>query len=400
MSDFGRFKQLSDLQSMTATSQEGVILLLDPSEIEISPQVRKRFKNIPELAESMRKGQEQPIVVGPLNQDTQKYPLQKGERRVRAAMLIGEGFKLEAKVNAKALSPVTVTASQLVENVQREDLLPLEIAAALVDLREKLRNEGKKGTGKELAQEVSKPESWVSMHLYLAELPDDLKALAEEEVITDAEVIQSLRKISTLEHGLYLKLLDQAKSEAGLTRADIRIHMKALKVKSTSVEELATNQTNTGTGGAQTAMPDARGGEVGSTANTATIPAAEATTTNASPESHGTAAGQLSPTNVSTEAQTDTRQAATGLAAHRNPTGTRKKGKPEIVDIPAGQIVIQVRVALDEGLIFGELLTNRGAKDDTGWGVVSYLDGGKPKVDAFTLDRIEFVSIAQLAACD
>lgn len=382
---FDRFRSLSDIHSMTETSQEGVILKLDPSEIEVSPQVRKRFENIDELAESMRKGQEQPIVVGPMNPDTKKYPLQKGERRVRAAVLIGNGYKLEAKVNAKVQTPSEEVTSQLTENLQRESLLPLEIAAALLDLREKLRNEGKKYTGKALAEEVSKPESWVSMHLNMAQLPAELKDLVENDVITDPEVIQSLRKISIEQPGLYAQLLEQSQSETGLTRADIRAHMKALKGRSSPDEVAPTPQMPSGT----TSVP------VGS-------PSAAVATTSTG-ESPGLQVGtelQVPPNSVGVEPKVDPGQTTACPVAQRNAVGSRRKGKPEIVEVPLGQSVIHVRVALDEGLIFGELLTDRAVKDDTGWGVVAYLDGGKPKVEAFTLDRIEFVSIAQLATGD
>ncbi|MFK4741456.1 hypothetical protein, partial [Klebsiella pneumoniae] len=85
-------------------------------------------------------------------------------------------FKIAAIVDATVRTKAKATSSQLSENIHRENLTPIEIAAGLVELREQLKEEGKKGTGRDLAEACKKPESWVSKHLALATLPDELAA--------------------------------------------------------------------------------------------------------------------------------------------------------------------------------------------------------------------------------
>jgi len=95
-------------------------------------QVRKRFRNIEELAATLvTEGQQSPIIVSPKGEDG-KYVIQKGERRWRACKH-ADIPTIDIIVNDKNQGELDETAGELIENIQRDDLTPLEIAEALVN---------------------------------------------------------------------------------------------------------------------------------------------------------------------------------------------------------------------------------------------------------------------------
>lgn len=401
--DLTRLKGLSSVNALTEGAQQGTVLELDPSQIRVEKQVRKKFRNLEELARSMKEEQQSPIIVSPLDKNTNTYLLQKGERRLRAAKLIGEGFKIKAIVDPTVRSKSKSTASQLAENIQREPLTPIEIAIALVDLREQMKEEGKKGTGRELAEYCNKPESWVSKHLALSDLPDELKALIDDEVTSDSELIQSLAKICELQPDLYLQLIDQARSESGLSRSEARDHLKAArggpapKPQSSAPQETsaapahsnnAVDSSGAGQGGNAPSDLDMNrtggsglGSEEGGEANQEKILHAETPGSNPG-------AGKSEPPS--------TPPAATQPVTRQQP---KKLGKNDVIEIPAEQMVMQVRVSTDKKYFTGELLLNV-VCGNPNKGMVSYLDGSKQQKGLFDLDQIEIITLAQLASGD
>jgi ParB family chromosome partitioning protein len=97
-------------------------------------QPRKNFApdTLEELAASIRsQGIVQPLLVRPTD-DGAQYEIVAGERRWRAARLAG---LMEIPVLVRPLSDMEVMAAALIENLQREDLNPLEEARALAALR-------------------------------------------------------------------------------------------------------------------------------------------------------------------------------------------------------------------------------------------------------------------------
>ena len=99
-----------------------------------SRQPRKNFApdTLEELAASIRsQGLVQPLLVRPIDGDT-RYEIVAGERRWRAARLAG---LTDIPVFVRRLSDMEVMAAALIENLQREDLNPLEEARALATLR-------------------------------------------------------------------------------------------------------------------------------------------------------------------------------------------------------------------------------------------------------------------------
>ena len=91
------------------------------------PRTRMDESSLQELAASIRQhGLMQPIVVRPLAAD--RYEIIAGERRFRAAKLAGLD---EVPVMLRDVSDQNALAMALIENIQREDLNPLEEAQAI-----------------------------------------------------------------------------------------------------------------------------------------------------------------------------------------------------------------------------------------------------------------------------
>ena len=140
------------------------------------PRVDMRQESLQELADSIRaQGLVQPIIVRPL--DTAeggaetRYEIVAGERRWRAAQLAG----LEAiPALVRDMSDREAVAVGLIENMQREDLNPLEEAGAL----RRLVNEFEM-THAEAAGAVGRSRATVTNLMRLLELPDEVKELVE-----------------------------------------------------------------------------------------------------------------------------------------------------------------------------------------------------------------------------
>jgi ParB family chromosome partitioning protein len=111
----------------------------------------------------------QPIVVRPISD--RKYEIIAGERRWRATQLAGLDV-IPAVV--RDVSDETAIAMALIENIQREDLNPIEEAAALQRLQQEFNL-----TQQEVATAVGKSRSTVANLLRLMSLRDDVRRLVE-----------------------------------------------------------------------------------------------------------------------------------------------------------------------------------------------------------------------------
>ncbi|WP_045738419.1 ParB/RepB/Spo0J family partition protein [Xanthomonas sp. MUS 060] len=123
-----------------------------------------------ELAESIKaQGVIQPIVARELVPGT--FEIVAGERRWRASQLVGLS---EVPVVVRELDDRTVIAMALIENIQREDLNPLEEAQALHRLIDEFSL-----THAEAAEAVGRSRASVSNLLRLLELPPAIRVLLE-----------------------------------------------------------------------------------------------------------------------------------------------------------------------------------------------------------------------------
>jgi ParB family chromosome partitioning protein len=119
-----------------------------------------------ELAESMkRNGLMQPLVI---RKDGSDFTIIAGERRFRAARLAG--FEQVPVIVMDEVDDAAMLELALVENLQREDLNPLETADAYRTLIEKCGL-----TQGQLAQRVGKSRTAVTNSLRLLGLPDKIK---------------------------------------------------------------------------------------------------------------------------------------------------------------------------------------------------------------------------------
>lgn len=142
------------------------------SEIEPNPnQPRKTFDQdaIDDLADSIRRyGLLQPLTVRPM---AVGYQLVAGERRWRACRIAG---LTEVPVVIRELTDSEVAEIALVENLQREDLNPVEEAAGYQALMDEFSL-----TQEDVAQRVGKSRSAVANAVRLLGLPKEILALVE-----------------------------------------------------------------------------------------------------------------------------------------------------------------------------------------------------------------------------
>ena len=142
----------------------GKIIELEINEIEINPsQPRSNFSEtlIKELADSIKSlGLIQPITVRKLNSN--KFQLISGERRFRAAKLINL-MKIPAYV--RVANDEEILEMALVENIQRKDLDPIEIALSY----ERLIKEANI-TQDALSERVGKKRSTIANYIRLLKL--------------------------------------------------------------------------------------------------------------------------------------------------------------------------------------------------------------------------------------
>jgi ParB family chromosome partitioning protein len=134
------------------------------------PRVDMSQESLDELAESIRaQGLVQPIVVRPVGDG--RYEIIAGERRWRASKLADLEL-IPALV--RDVSDRSAIAMALIENIQRENLNPMEEANALFRLKEEFSM-----THQEAAQAVGRSRAAVSNLLRLRNLNEDVKRLVE-----------------------------------------------------------------------------------------------------------------------------------------------------------------------------------------------------------------------------
>lgn len=139
------------------------------NDIKTNPnQPRKDFdeEQIRELASSIDKlGLIQPITIQ--REKDGKYLLVAGERRYRAVKSLGRD-KIAAYIIER--SEVEIMEMSLVENIQRQDLNPIEIALSLEAILKKSNK-----TQEELSQNIGKSRASISNYIRLLKLPADIQ---------------------------------------------------------------------------------------------------------------------------------------------------------------------------------------------------------------------------------
>ena len=147
---------------------------LELSEIRPNPyQPRKTFdeENLNDLSESIRKnGVFQPIIVR--KSSVMGYEIIAGERRFRASKMAGKD-KIPAIV--RAIDDEQMMEIAVLENLQRENLSPLEEAQAYSTLMENL-----KITQAQLSERLGKSRPYIANYLRLLDLPVKVKQMLQD----------------------------------------------------------------------------------------------------------------------------------------------------------------------------------------------------------------------------
>ncbi len=161
----------------TSAGQSGVTLVR-LTDIEPNPkQARKKFDPaaLEELAESIKEhGIIQPIVVR--DKGNGYYGIIAGERRWRAARIAG---LTDVPVLVKDTDDVSAAEISLIENLQRENLNPVEEALGYKDLMESFSL-----TQEQAAKKVGKSRAAVANILRLLNLPESVLNLVREDKLT------------------------------------------------------------------------------------------------------------------------------------------------------------------------------------------------------------------------
>ena len=172
--------------------------LIDPNPYQ--PRGKLAAAGVKELTESIKEvGILQPILVA---QKEHRYLLVAGHRRLAAAK---QAKMKEMPCIVRQLSEADLLRYSLIENLQREDLTPLEEAKSIQQLKETLKLDYRS-----LANLIGKSKSHIGHRLTLLDLPDDLKDAVEQGDLPLMKAIE-LKKIE--DEKLRAKLI--AKGGAG-----------------------------------------------------------------------------------------------------------------------------------------------------------------------------------------
>ncbi len=154
-----------------------LLLMLNPRDLRPNPKQPRQYfdeDSLQELAHSIRNdGLQEPVLVRKHNGE---YQIVSGERRVRASIL-AELQTISAI--CRDISDNDMLKLGLIENIQREDLNPIELARAYRSLSEDFE-----WTQEELAAQVGKKRATVSNTMRLLNLPEDVQEFVIEGAIS------------------------------------------------------------------------------------------------------------------------------------------------------------------------------------------------------------------------
>ena len=156
------------------------VLISDLNRNPYQPRQNFKEEKLEELANSIRKnGIIQPIAVRPSKKESGKYEIVAGERRWLAAQKAGLH---KIPVTILDLSDVESLEVAIVENIQRDDLNPVEEAKGYKRLNEEFKYDHES-----ISKLMSKSRSHISNSLRLLTLPSDVISMLEEGTLTSGQ---------------------------------------------------------------------------------------------------------------------------------------------------------------------------------------------------------------------
>ncbi len=211
------------------------------------PRTRMDEGALAELAESIRaQGIMQPILVRPIDAGKGRYEIIAGERRFRAAQLAG---LTEVPVLVKDVADEHAAAMALIENIQREDLNPLEEAQGVKRLLDEFGL-----THEQAAQAIGRSRSATSNLLRLLNLASAVQTmlLAGDIDMGHARALLAVDAATQIQlaNQIIAKRLSVRDAEQLVTRADKGVAAKSLRAKPVSrdvarLEEALSDQLGT-----------------------------------------------------------------------------------------------------------------------------------------------------------
>ena len=205
-------------------NEAAVDFMVPISKVEPDREQPRKFFNedaLQELADSIKQyGVFQPLLV---QKEKDYYKIIAGERRWRAAKIAG---LKEIPVIVKELSDQEIAEIQLIENIQREDLNPIEIAVGYRQLIDKYGF-----TQDELAEKISKSRTAITNTLRLLKLDERVRQMIVDELISTghARAILSIED-SDKQYEFAQKIFDEKMSVRDVEKA-IKNMQKDPKVK-------------------------------------------------------------------------------------------------------------------------------------------------------------------------
>lgn len=237
-SKFGLGRGLADLQqemenipdiSVLAAGGRVVVKQIPLIQIGANPdQPRKTFSDaeLAELAASIKeKGVLQPILLRAVDGRPYMYEIVAGERRYRASKMAG---LTEIPALVKSITPENAMEIALIENVQRENLNPIEEAAAYKNIMDKCGYELA-----DVARLIGKSDSYIRNIMRLDSLPADVKKMVADGELSasHARTIAVAENPTELAHRIINKKMSVADTEKMVKVATRRASGRAYSSK-------------------------------------------------------------------------------------------------------------------------------------------------------------------------
>lgn len=234
MAKFGLGRNLDDLQneigiapdiSILSGTERVVVRQIPLAQIGVNPdQPRKTFTpaDLEDLAASIReKGVLTPIMLRTVRGRDYMYEIVAGERRYRASKMAG---LTEIPAIIKNLADDNAMEIALIENVQRENLNPIEEAAAYVNLM----NKCKYSMG-DVSRLIGKSESYIRNFIRLNALPASVKKMVEQGELSasHARAIAVAENPEKLAREIIDNKLSVSDTEKRVKRAERAAHARA-----------------------------------------------------------------------------------------------------------------------------------------------------------------------------
>lgn len=216
-------------------NQIGVVLSLPLEAVTEDPtQPRTEFdaEELTKLAEDIgRRGVQSPVAVRPPVEGI--YQIIHGARRLRASRLAGlPNIPAIIQVDEEAFDDY----SQVLENTQRDNLSPMDIAR-FIQKRKALGE-----SNSQIARNLSEKPEWVTYHLALIDLPDEIQQAYDAGQIKGAKATYELRKLHGKDAETVKKLVESGEE---ITQVRIRENLRPAKAVVTTAVDAAAAATFT-----------------------------------------------------------------------------------------------------------------------------------------------------------